>query len=158
GRPEAGIALALGPDAEGLAGTTFLALAAALGQHRDQYSFLFDHETMEPRIASPPFVAALERLVALKAYGPPGAERYDAEDAREAFRTGQAALLIDFAERVARWSDPKHPVPVGVSALPGSERVYNPDRATWEDASPPNRPSYLPRGGGWLVGVSASGR
>lgn len=158
GRPEAGIALALGPDAEGLAGATFLALAAALGQHRDQYSFLFDHETMEPRIASPPFVEALQRLVALKAYGPPGLETFDAEKAREAFRTGQVALLIDCAERVARWADPKHPVPVGVASLPGSGRVYDPARALWEDAAPPNRPSYLARGGGWLAGVTASGR
>ena len=42
-----------GPDAEGLGDAIFLARAASLGQHRDQYSFLFDAETMAPRIDSP---------------------------------------------------------------------------------------------------------
>ena len=40
--------------------------------------------------------------------------------------------------------------------MPGSERVYDPSRKQWEDASaPPTDPSYLPFGGGWLVGVAA---
>jgi multiple sugar transport system substrate-binding protein len=34
--------------------------------------------------------------------------------------------------------------------------VYEPVRKVWEDVATPNRPSYLPFGGGWLVGVSAS--
>ena len=71
GRPDHGIALALGADAEGLGDATFLARAASLGQHRDHFSFLFDSEKMAPRIDTPPFVEALGALVALKAAGPP---------------------------------------------------------------------------------------
>src|SRR5262249_31486801 len=56
GKPDFGVALALGTDAERLGTDVFLARAAALGQHRDQYSFLFDADTMKPRIDSPPFV------------------------------------------------------------------------------------------------------
>ena len=45
-----------------------------------------------------------------------------------------------------------------MAPLPGSERVYDPARKDWEAACPPNRPSYLPFGGGWLVGVAARPR
>ena len=42
---------------------------------------------------------------------------------------------------------------VGVAPLPGSERVFDPGSKTW--ATPPQRnaPSYLPSGGGWLIGI-----
>ena len=151
GSADHGIALALGADTEGVGDATFLARAASLGLHRDQYSFLFDADDMTPRIASPPFVEALRGLVALKACGPPGMERFDAAAAREAFRTGKVALLIDRAERAATWS---HGKPVGVAPLPGSDRVFEPIRKEWMPSSPRNAPSYLPHGGGWLVGIN----
>jgi multiple sugar transport system substrate-binding protein len=153
GGPDYGIALVLGTDAEDLGNSIFLARAASLGQHRDHYSFLFDSETMAPRIAAPPFVEALQKLMSLKALGPPGMERFDSEGARAAFRSGKSAMLIDRAERAAAWSGGK---PVGVVPLPGSERVFEPVQKTWQSASPPNSPSYLPKGGGWLIGISAS--
>jgi multiple sugar transport system substrate-binding protein len=146
-----GIAVALGPDTEGVADATFLARAASLGQHRDHYSFLFDSDSMTPRVDSPPFVLALHDLIGLKRFGPPGIEKFDARAAREAFRGGTVAMLIDRAEQAAAWSQHK---PVGVAPLPGSERVYEPLLKVWQPCSPPNAPSYLPRGGGWLVGVN----
>ena len=156
GKPEAGLAVALGPDPEGLGEATLLARAAGPGQHPDQFSFLFDADTMEPRIELPPFVEALRAMARWEDLGPPGAAAFDAEGARKAFRSGQVALLIDRAERAGRWADPKAPIPVGVAALPGSRRVFEPERKAWEDAAPPNRPSYLPGGGGWLIGVSTA--
>jgi multiple sugar transport system substrate-binding protein len=159
GASDFGIALALGVDSEGVANVTFLARVAALGQHPHHYSLLFDSDSMAPRVSSPPFVEALERLQALSAYGPPGAARFDVDGARKAFREGNVAMLIDRAERAAEWG--KGPVKeLGVAALPGSGRVYVPDRRVWEESSRPNRPSYLPVGGGWLVGISkaATGR
>ncbi len=141
-----------GADTDGVGDATFLARAASLGMHRDHYSFLFDAEDMTPRVESPPFVEALRALTALKASGPPGMERFDAAAARESFRAGHVALLIDRAERAADWSLGK---PVGVAPLPGSDRVFEPSRKEWTPSSPPNAPSYLPHGGGWLVGVSA---
>ena len=59
-------------------------------------------------------------------------------------------MLIDRAERAASWSGGH---PIGVAPLPGSERVYEPLRHQWETPSTRNAPSYLPSGGGWLVGV-----
>ena len=151
GKPKAGIALAWGADTEGIANTIVLSRAAALGQHRDQYSFLFS-DRMEPRIATPPFVEALDTIVALAKFGPPEAKKFDAAAAREAFRTGAVPLLIDRAEMLTKWSEGK---PVGTSPLPGSLRIYNPDRKNWETVSRPFVPAYLPHGGGWLVGVAS---
>ena len=148
--PDSGIAMVLGDDPEGLGNATFLARAASLGQHPDQYSFLFDSGKMEPRIDTEPFVEAMAGLIAMKAAGPPGIERFDAAAARESFRTGKVALLIDRAERAADWS---HGKPVRVAPLPGSERVFDPGSRAWTTPSQRNAPSYLPHGGGWLVGI-----
>ncbi len=154
GQPESGLALAWGPDPEGVGDSTFLARTAALGLHRDEFSFLLDTESTAPRVTSPPFVETLRSLVALKAFGPPGAEKFDAEAARKAFRSGEAALLIDRAERASTWG--VEGSPIGTAPLPGSNRVFDFTRNGWEDLKSPNRPSYLPFGGGWLVGVVAS--
>ena len=150
GRPDHGLALVLGSDAEGVGDATFLARAASLGQHPDHYSFLFDSDRMAPRIDTPPFVQALQALIDLKASGPPGLERLDADSAREAFRKGQVAMLIDRAERAAGWS---HGKPLGVAPLPGSDRVFDPSQKIWQKPARRNAPRFLPRGGGWLVGI-----
>ena len=152
GKPDAGIALAWAGDPEGVADATYLARAASLGQHRDQYSFLFS-DAMAPRIASPPFVEALQALIGLAKSAPPDALTYGIDAARAAFRSGKVALLIDRAERASTWTEGKA---VGVAPLPGSDRVYNPDRKEWEPQARPSNPAFLPRGGGWLVGVAAS--
>jgi multiple sugar transport system substrate-binding protein len=152
GAPDHGIALALGADPQFLGEAIFLARAASLGQHPHQYSFLFDADTMTPRIDMPPFVAALEALTALKDSGPPGILTFDGEAARQAFRGGNVALLIDRAEMASRWSHGK--AAIGVAPLPGSPRVFDPAEKRWDEAKPVNAPSYLPFGGGWLVGVN----
>lgn len=150
GAPAHGLAAALGKDAEGVGDATFLARAASLGQHRDHYAFLFDSDDLTPRLESPPFVEALKALTAWKSVGPPGAEAFGVAEARAAFREGKTAMLIDRAEKAAEWSTGK---PVAVAPLPGSERVYEPGRKAWEKGGSINRPTYLPFGGGWLVGV-----
>jgi multiple sugar transport system substrate-binding protein len=156
GQPDAAIALAWGADPEGVGNAVLLARAASIGQRPDQFSFAFDTSSLEPRIAAPPFVEALAALVALAEKGPSQAKTFDAAHAREAFRSASVALLIDRAERASQWTDPTHPRAVGVAALPGSERLYDPDRSSYETVKPPNRPTYLPLGGGWLVGIPRS--
>jgi multiple sugar transport system substrate-binding protein len=157
GEAESGIALALGPDEdEAIGAETFLARAAALGLHRDNFSFLFDPDTMAPRLTSPPFVEAMAGLVALVGAGPEGMAGFDAEAARLAFRSGEAALLIDRADRADSWLEPGDESELGVARLPGSPRMFETLRNAYDEADPPNRPGVLPGGGGWLVGVSAS--
>ena len=103
GSPESGVALAWGDDPEGVGNSTLLARAAALGLHPDQFSFLLDSETTAPRVTAPPFAEALRAFADLKASGPAGAEKFDADAARRAFRSGEVALLIDRAERADAW-------------------------------------------------------
>jgi multiple sugar transport system substrate-binding protein len=150
GKPDQGIAAVLGQDPEGVGETIFLARSASLGQHRDHYSFLFDSDALKPRIDAPPFAESLRAIVSWKSLGPAGIEAFDAAAARQAFRDGKAAMLIDRAEKALAWSGGS---PVGVAPLPGSQRVYEPMRNQWDMPDSPNRPTYLPQGGGWLVGV-----
>ena len=42
---------------------------------------------------------------------------------------------------------------IATAPLPGSERVYEPLRKAWEKSGSINRPTYLPFGGGWMVGI-----
>lgn len=155
GQPDHGLAVALGSDAEGLGTDIFLARAAALGQPPDQYALLFDPETFEPRIDSPPFVEALDALAKWKESGPAELATYTAEAARAAFRAGKTALLIDRPERAQLWTDPQKPVDVAVAPLPASVRVFDPKRQTWINPRVPNRIGYLRKGGGWLGGINA---
>ena len=152
GQLDHGIAVALGPEPGGVGDAAFLARAASLGQHPDHYSFLFDSDVLTPRVDSPPFVEALQGLIAWKAFGPADMHRFDAATARAAFRTGKVAILIDVAERASDWS---HGKPVGVWPLPGSDRVFEPVRKEWKPAAPINAPGYLPEGGGWLIGINS---
>ncbi len=154
GKPEAGVALAWGTDPEGVGDATLLARIASLGLHRDQFTFLLDSETTAPRVTSPPFVTGLQSFVDLKAFGPPEAEKFDADRARQAFRSKEAVLLIDRAEKAGAWGVDGEPI--GSIPLPGSSRVFDFSRNAWETSEKPNRPSFLPTGGGWLVGVAAT--
>ncbi|MEW4570126.1 extracellular solute-binding protein [Tautonia sp. JC769] len=157
GRPDSGIALALGPDESDRLGVeTFLARAAALGLHRDYFSLLFDPDSMAARLTAPPFVEALDALVPLLDAGPDGASPLDAEAARLAFRSGSVAFLIDRAEQYASWLDEGDEAELGVARLPGSDRMFEAIRGDFDPAEPPNRPGFLPNGGGWLVGVSST--
>ena len=155
GRPDHGIAASFGPDAEGLGTDILVARSAALGQPSDQYALLFDAETMEPRIDSPPFVQAAQAIRAWTEAGPPELATFDAVAARAAFRDGRVALLIDRPERAHLWSAPQNPADVAVAPLPASTRVFDPARKIWINPRIPNRIGYLRGGGGWLGGVNA---
>lgn len=155
GTPDHGIAFPFGHDPDGVSTSLLLARAAAYGQHPDHLSFLFDSDTMEPRLDQPPFVEALRDLFALRALGPGGVSEMTANSARDAYREGRAALLIDRAERVVRWTDPKSPIESTIAPLPGAERVFDPQRLVWQSLEKPNYVAYLPCAGGWLVGLSS---
>jgi multiple sugar transport system substrate-binding protein len=159
GAVDSGLAVALGPDdAEGVALTAYLARATALGQAPDQYALLFDADgpDLEPRIETPPFVEALTAVAAWRDVGPPEMISFDAAAARAAFRDGRTAMLIDLAERATQWTDPRRPAPVGVAALPGSPRVFDPMRSIWLEPERLNIASYLPTGGGWFAGIGST--
>ncbi len=156
GTVEAAIALPTLKDQEGVALGIFLARSAAVGQHRDQYTFLFNPETLAPWIGAPPFVETLEKLKQVGSLGSEGSAALDLEQARTAFRSGKVLMLVDLAERYAQWTDAKKPRPIGVAPLPGSKRIYNIERKGWEVGEEPGAAVRLAKGGGWLVGVASS--
>lgn len=139
------------PD-DSLPADLFLARVTATGKHRDHFSFLFSAETMEPRIASVPFSDALKALSGLR----PKTEM-TSEEARAAFRDGKAGLLIDYAENASKWASPQEKDKIGVAPLPGSYRVYEPDRKEYVKMQSRQLSGYLPTGGGY-VAVMAKGR
>jgi multiple sugar transport system substrate-binding protein len=132
---------ALEPLAPGWAGLALLARAAATIQHRNNYSALFRMETMEPQVAGPPMVLALQELVAAAKRSPVDPTRYDPAAVRAAFWRGQCGLAITWPSatneegrgtrnggRATELSTRR----MGVVELPGAKRAYNLNRRMWD--------------------------
>jgi multiple sugar transport system substrate-binding protein len=71
-----------------------LARAAAYARHRDYFTVLFNAQTMEPRIDGPPFVRALEELVAAVGAHHQTAGRLTPTDTLGELLAGRCALAI----------------------------------------------------------------
>jgi ABC-type glycerol-3-phosphate transport system substrate-binding protein len=90
------------PLAPGWAGQVLLARAAAYAKHRDNFSTLFDIETMEPLVSGPPFVQALEDLVAAAKFGPADPLHYDPAAVRAAFWRGECGMALTWPTAAER--------------------------------------------------------
>ena len=148
------LALPLGPSTRR---ALFISIAASFAKHRDNYSFFFKIDAMEPLIANEGFVRALETLVRLQQFAPADAREHDASDARAAFRNGTAALALAWGptsdEEIV---DRAEGFEAGNCELPGAREVFNPFRQEWVTADGPegNRVSFV-GGQGWVASVSA---
>jgi len=128
----------LEPLGSGWAGITLLARSAAYVRHPSHYSDLFDVESMRPLIDGPPFVLALEELVAASDTGPIDQREFDPVKVREAFLAGRGALAIT-------WLPPSGPVSstiptdgCGFAELPGANKSFDLKDLKWQD-----RPALL---------------
>jgi multiple sugar transport system substrate-binding protein len=121
----------LQPLAKGWAGRVLLARAAPYVKHRNNFSALFDIETMEPLIAGEGFVRALEELVADFKLGTPAQIEMDPTDVREAFLAGKSALAIAWPGHSDQKSPQQH-IATAFAELPGAGVVYNFADQTWE--------------------------
>jgi ABC-type glycerol-3-phosphate transport system substrate-binding protein len=134
GEPKPRIAL---PLAEGWAGRTFLAWAAPYVRHPDYFSGVFNKDTLEPQIASPPFVRALEELTKAAAQGHVQQFEFGPVEAWQAVARGEAEWAIGWpaasetAAEVSVKGQDDAPAIVA-SALPGSAEAHNPLRNTWD--------------------------
>lgn len=131
----------LGP---GWAGQVLLARAAAYARHRNQYSTLFDYTTMKPLIAEPPFVRALDELVAAARLGPADAAAYSPHDARRDFLQGRCAMALSWptaAKAASPESVKAGEIGIGFAELPGSQMVYNFSDGRWESRRPEENPA-----------------
>ncbi|MCA9123841.1 MAG: extracellular solute-binding protein [Planctomycetaceae bacterium] len=124
---------AVEPSAPMWAGTMFLARAAAYARHRNQYSALFDFNTMDPLIATPPFERALNEMTALAA-----AQRQEPvspDDALRKFLSGECAMAISWPHRTSENLSADSSIGeerIGIAELPGSSEVYNHGTGSWE--------------------------
>ncbi len=133
-----------------------LARAAPYAKHRDNYSTLFNIETMEPLIAGPAFVRALEELVATAKLGPGETAALDPAAARRAFLAGQSGMVIGWPSHVGPSSDARDanapaaasPLAVEFAPLPGSPQAYHAGRGNWEKRGPDD-PHQVP-----LLGIA----
>jgi len=137
GRSWFGTAEPLGP---GWGGLVLLARGSAYARHRSQYSTVFDFSTFEPRIASPPFVRALEELVAAAKFGSPEALQMSPDDARLAVETGRCAMALTWPRAAGSTVEGRGATAdtesvagkIGIVRCPGSADVYNAAEARWE--------------------------
>jgi len=134
GAPWYGAIEPLGP---GWAGQVLLARAAVYARHRSYLSMVFDLDTMDPMIAGPPFVRALEELVAAARFGPPEAIGYSPGDARLELLAGHCAMAVTWPscagnDGMADASQHIEQLPIEVAELPASRQVYNPSEAKWQ--------------------------
>ena len=122
------------PLAPGWAGLTLLARAAPLAKHRDNFSTLFNIETMEPLVAAPGMIQALKELVAATKLGPADPLHFDPAAARAAFWNGQCGMALTWPtatdDGIPAKVDPA--IRVGFVELPGSSRVFNLTSRTWD--------------------------
>jgi ABC-type glycerol-3-phosphate transport system substrate-binding protein len=121
----------LGP---GWAGLVLMARAAPLAKHRDNYSTLFNIETMEPMVAGPPFVQALEELGVAAKLGPADPFRYDPAAVRTAFWRGECGMALTWpsASDKAEKTQLDKNIRVGFTELPGSRQVFNLSGHLWD--------------------------
>ena len=121
----------LEPLAGRWAARTLLARAAPYVKRPGQIAVLFELDTMRPRIATPPFVRALDELRAAAAGA--GSPLLDPHGVRQAFHRGAAALAISWPTAAA---EPGKTVaahrPVVIARLPGSDEVFSFPTRQWQ--------------------------
>jgi len=123
----------LEPLGPGWAGIVLLARAAPYVTHRANYSTLFQIDTMEPLIDGPPFVRALEELVAAAGKNPAEQLSFDPGAVRRAFWAGQCGMALTWPSAADKTApEPKTAFRLGLAELPGSTDVYNIGSQNWE--------------------------
>lgn len=124
------------PLAPGWGARLLLARAASSALHRDQLSPLWNLESLEPLVTSPPWVRALEALQADNRLSKTEPKLPTPVDCYAQFLAGECAFAItwplalpDAAAAAATLSSEQ----IGMALLPGSTDVFNPLTGKWED-------------------------
>lgn len=122
------------PLADGWAGQTLLARAAGYAVHRDQLSPLFRLGTLEPLIDQPPFVRALEELVAAVKAAKADKMRTSPAEAFQAIASGQCVMALAWpTSGVSGELPPSRAGKLAFAALPASRQAYHFATSTWND-------------------------
>ena len=132
--------------------------ASAYAKHPSDPAWLFDPETMKPRVNNPAWVQAIQDVMDLNAAGAYPADQINADPGTTAFSqflagTGAGVTWWVDVGSNARTSDTSVVGDVvGFSINPGAKRVYNSATAAWEETEnfAPNM-AYI----GWGVYVTS---
>jgi multiple sugar transport system substrate-binding protein len=132
------IAATVEPLAPGWRGRLLLARAAGYAKHHDNYSTLFRIDTMEPLIAGPPYVRALEELVATAKQKAGASHALDPTAARREVLAGRAAMAITWASSADSGELTALPegAEIAFAELPGSVDVFNITNRSWSKRAP----------------------
>lgn len=133
--------------------------ATAYAKHPDDKAWLFDIDTMKPRINNPAWVRAIQDILDSKAYQP--ADQLNADPNTTGFQQflfGTGSMLSWWGDigSNARTSDSSVIGDVcGFDILPGSDDVYNAKTGEWE--TPSDGPNFAPNMAyiGWGIYVMA---
>jgi multiple sugar transport system substrate-binding protein len=147
---------AVEPLSDGSAGVVLLARAAPYATHRENYSTLFDIDTMEPLVGGPPFVRALEELVAASAFGPPQQLTFDPTAARNAFWRGECGLALSWPTAAEPVAEVGEGVRVAFAELPGAAEAYDIVEKSWEARREEEDPRVPLLGAAGAVGLVPS--
>jgi len=149
---------AIEPLGPGWAGLTLLARAAPYAKHHNNYSTLFDIESMSPLIDKAPFVQALGDLVAVAKLGAPEQLQADPAAVRTAFWQGRCGLALTWPTgtvpvfapaKTGLFPSDASPSTaisgkqIGFVELPGSAKVFDLGRRAW-DTRGENQDPHVP--------------
>ncbi len=131
GEPDYGIVMPLQPG--GYSARYFVSMAASLsmlpGPKIDKYHrvYFFDPETMEPLINQPGNIKALENMIELLKFGPPGMKAWSMGEGFNFFVRGKAALAWNWGDigSLAQEKGSKIKGNCGCASLPGSMDVWD---------------------------------
>jgi multiple sugar transport system substrate-binding protein len=145
------------PLAPGWAGQLLFARAASYALHREQVSPLFQLDSMTPLIDQPPYVRALEELVAAAKTAGYAGQRLDPAEVFKKIRSGNCAMAIAWA--VTNTADQPSVADANLrfSALPGSNQAYRFATKSWEPRGEGDEPRVPLRAiSGRMVAATAS--
>jgi multiple sugar transport system substrate-binding protein len=125
-----------------------------IGAENPQH-YWFDPDTMEPLIASPGHVRALEMMVDLVQFGPRGMLDWDLSQSWDYFLRGEAALTFTWGDLGPLTQQEGSMVKgkLGTAHLPGTTRYYNIPQAIWVDTDAVNTVGNT-TGGSWAGVIS----
>ncbi len=147
---------AVEPWGEDFRASLFLARAASVAKHAEQFSFCHSLRTGESLIDNPGFVESLKQAKAAIAKLPEAVKTYTPADCRREILTGRAALAIAYETRIGQDSKREENLEIGICQLPGSQRVYNTAIQEWVEyeADTVHRVTFTGFTG-WAIGVTS---
>lgn len=134
----------LEPLVDGWATRTLLARAAAYARHPNQYSTLFQFNTMRPLIDQPPFVRALQEMVTALADLPEETHNQSPDQLAESLVAGETVMAITWPSAARRSDvDAESGAIFAIRPLPGASEVYQVSNRSWQQRDG-NEPQTVP--------------